>query len=1147
MHLEFDIGPVDGRLVTPFDATGRHVVDKLLCIPDPRAERDASFKVKLWDGMTHFMDPATGAFPAGLWHRLKMRLEKRGHTFTVLPREQAVHVVPSPIEADYLAGIDMRDYQLESSNAALLHRRGLLWLATNAGKCLPAGTPIQLSDGTQLGIECVTVGTRVLSVQADTDLKVVSSVVEAVLDNGIRPTVVVTVAGRRVQCTANHPFLVGRGQWKEAGQLTYGDLVAFLGSYEESDITWQPVESVEESDSVRTYDLQVAGTHNFIANGVVVHNTECLSAIIGKLVRECDHRVLVIVPNTNLLHQTAARIHKRLGEDVRVGRVGDGVREIDCEVVVGTYQSLAPAVPDARGRTDDPGLATFIAQCQGVFVDETHHATSSSIKSILRACVSADYRIGLTGTVDKRDKRVSSDDSARDHRWRMESYLGPVLYRVSNEFLIDQGFSAKPHVIAITDRSCFGPTVVTPKPRPGARPINPYSAVFRQAAVEDAKWCRNVALVVRSLLAANRPPFVFSHSVLHGQAIAAQCQVLNVPHEVLNGGDDTAGRQDALRRFSKHKDFAVITSSLPHHELLVIRESGVICQIPIGDLVRRFIPGIGSVLISGIEVLSVDRSGVAAFRPLTGVMAHARPSSVGIVTANLGSGLSVDVTDNHSLIEVASWSNVQAREATQASAVTALTLPEEPQVFDVAGKLSGRQFFVEIDGWTPPRRFGSAPSTFIAYIEAVAGLGPIPLFDHPGRRARMLAKVRSFGSPLGLLAYLRGVQSGSIRRIWSGAAGRWVVRVDCAYASVHHQALSTLGNLYVRGARSKSRIPARIPLDESLSEFLGLFVAEGCASVGGTVNPSIVAALAGNPAVRVSGTVEVVASVHNRELAHMVMSRICPGYVRTTPRQIICNSNVFAAFLLYVAQVGTYAVGKQVPPQVFSAPSAIKRSFLQGLYFGDGSSFHGLQYATSVSRKLIQGVNLLVRSLGDRRVSIGFTRFDDGVRQDRWDIYGPDGAVVGFGPSRRKRLSGRTYYDLPAVGDTHTCTVTTAPSACTDSIVYDVSVQSVENFVAGPGLVVCHNSIFDEGADVPDIRAIVLAGARKSCIEILQRVGRGVRKKADDNTVVVVDFDPLHSTMLHDHYMARMATYRDEGFKVTTLGDMMQFDALISQ
>jgi hypothetical protein len=59
--------------------------------------------------------------------------------------------------------------------------------------------------------------------------------------------------------------------------------------------------------------------------------------------------------------------------------------------------------------------------------------------------------------------------------------------------------------------------------------------------------------------------------------------------------------------------------------------------------------------------------------------------------------------------------------------------------------------------------------------------------------------------------------------------------------------------------------------------------------------------------------------------------------------------------------------------------------------------------------------------------------------------------------------------------------------------VYDVSVEENENFFCGIGPICAHNTIADEGLDVPTLSALILAGGGKSSIKAKQRVGRVIR------------------------------------------------------
>jgi superfamily II DNA or RNA helicase len=73
--------------------------------------------------------------------------------------------------------------------------------------------------------------------------------------------------------------------------------------------------------------------------------------------------------------------------------------------------------------------------------------------------------------------------------------------------------------------------------------------------------------------------------------------------------------------------------------------------------------------------------------------------------------------------------------------------------------------------------------------------------------------------------------------------------------------------------------------------------------------------------------------------------------------------------------------------------------------------------------------------------------------------------------------------------------------------------------------------ILDEGVDVPAMNMVILAGGGKSHVKLLQRIGRGLRKKDGDNILFVHDF--LDDTNLHlfNHSEARIETYVKEGFK----------------
>lgn len=83
----------------------------------------------------------------------------------------------------------------------------------------------------------------------------------------------------------------------------------------------------------------------------------------------------------------------------------------------------------------------------------------------------------------------------------------------------------------------------------------------------------------------------------------------------------------------------------------------------------------------------------------------------------------------------------------------------------------------------------------------------------------------------------------------------------------------------------------------------------------------------------------------------------------------------------------------------------------------------------------------------------------------------------------------------------------------------------------GNHAVVIATPIFDEGVDVPAVDLVILAGAGKSAIKLMQRIGRGMRPKADGRGLTIVDFIDSGKYMLKQSH-DRAVFYESEGFEV---------------
>jgi replicative DNA helicase len=178
--------------------------------------------------------------------------------------------------------------------------------------CMPASTRLLRAD---TGEE-VTLGELVLSQEQplvwaldDRTMKLVPSRLVKAFPSGIKPVYRLRLrSGYEVEATANHKFRTIHG-WQRLDEIAVGDhlavpawnspvlagsvqrsgpvatrsgeLVALAESHGEgaiaavhsSDVFWDEVVEITPIGTMPTFDATVDGTHNFIANGVIAHNS----------------------------------------------------------------------------------------------------------------------------------------------------------------------------------------------------------------------------------------------------------------------------------------------------------------------------------------------------------------------------------------------------------------------------------------------------------------------------------------------------------------------------------------------------------------------------------------------------------------------------------------------------------------------------------------------------------------------------------------------------------------------------------------------------------------------------------------------------------------------------------------------------------
>lgn len=147
-------------------------------------------------------------------------------------------------------------------------------------ECVTGDTLVALATGETKPIaELVGETPQVITVD-ERQLTFASATATRVWAVGERPVFALTTSsGRTTRATANHPFLTGDG-WTTLEALAPGTRIAVPARAAATDmlagrteVAWDEVKAIEPAGTELVYDMAVPGTHNFVANGIVVHNS----------------------------------------------------------------------------------------------------------------------------------------------------------------------------------------------------------------------------------------------------------------------------------------------------------------------------------------------------------------------------------------------------------------------------------------------------------------------------------------------------------------------------------------------------------------------------------------------------------------------------------------------------------------------------------------------------------------------------------------------------------------------------------------------------------------------------------------------------------------------------------------------------------
>ena len=272
------------------------------------------------------------------------------------------------------------------------------------------------------------------------------------------------------------------------------------------------------------------GVINIATNG---GKTAIATGIIKELYPQlvATEKVFCFVTHSKeIARQTKNNIENDLG--IEVGFIGDGKWVIKPVTVV--------IITTLYSRRKKPEFKNLIPNIMGFVADECHHSTATSWYDVFNLMTNAIIRLGLTGTVDKQNPV---------NEMRLYSCTGTIINRITNDYLIENGFSAKP--------VCIMFQVSEPELEGEA-----YSEAYQLGIVESDERLDVIGRICKKETESGNIVLILVEHIDHGEYIQEELQKLKKRVFFTNGTLTSDVRQKLLDNLKNHKIDVLISTSI---------------------------------------------------------------------------------------------------------------------------------------------------------------------------------------------------------------------------------------------------------------------------------------------------------------------------------------------------------------------------------------------------------------------------------------------------------------------------------------------------------------------------------------------------------------------------------------------------------
>lgn len=245
--------------------------------------------------------------------------------------------------------------------------------------------------------------------------------------------------------------------------------------------------------------------------------TTVASAVIKELypqLIQTNSHFLFVTHSKEIAKQAKNSLEKDLG--VTVGFIGDGLWELQTVTVA--------LVPTLYKRITTKEFKNLVKSTIGFVADECHHSTATTWYTVLSKFTNASVRLGLTGTVDQKNPI---------NEYRLYATTSQIINRVSNQYLIDKGYSATPDCILFNiDKLELGDLE--------------YRDAYDKGIVENPERLDIISQICQKEAESNHSVLILIEYIHHGELIKSKLEKINKVVKFTNGQLSTEERQNLL-------------------------------------------------------------------------------------------------------------------------------------------------------------------------------------------------------------------------------------------------------------------------------------------------------------------------------------------------------------------------------------------------------------------------------------------------------------------------------------------------------------------------------------------------------------------------------------------------------------------------